>query len=77
MNNLTRVCEQYIPDTCLAVNSAEVCTNQLIDRIHAEQAAGGRTTGPPVAAVVVPVVLGGWVRGGGEGEVAVQGLAGG
>ena len=60
LDNVTRVCEQYIPDECLDVNTAEVCVNQLIDRILAEQAAGGTTSGPPVAAVVVPVVVGGW-----------------
>jgi hypothetical protein len=71
LDNVTRFCQEDISNDCLEANTAEVCTNQLIDRLLAEQASsGGRGGGTPFVAVVVPVVLGGW----GPGQEGVVGV---
>lgn len=55
--NVTYLCEHLVTQDCLAEKPPEACVNELIDSLLGKSTQG--KAGPPLAAIIVPCVVGG------------------
>eukprot|EP00775_Hariotina_reticulata_P006085 gene6085-6325_t len=57
--NVTRLCENYVDPACSASRGADACVVETVDRLLEAEAAAQHASGPGLAAIVAPAIVGG------------------